>query len=124
MGFVGYLFMAGKSPKLCLSAKLNMILLNIDILEDAMKVTQRQLDSLNQRIQMELNHQPLNSLNGTIVEMLLTQHRKVIEQYNEENQQTQVLKRRFANEVEKGKHQGIISVDSKGISVMKSPNAK
>merc|ERR1711933_205148 len=90
-----------------------------DVLEDTMKVTQRELDSLNQRIQTELDHRPLAPLNGSIVDILLTQHRKVMEQFNREFQETKSLKMRFVKEVEKGKMAGIISVDSNGISVMK-----
>eukprot|EP01084_Bolivina_argentea_P239656 402768_1 len=101
-------------------AELLILLTNIDIVSDAIKVTKKELDELNTRISTELSHKPYQQYESKLVNALLLQHQKVLNQYNSEHQLLESLKTKLTVELEKQLNAGIISLDDNGkISIAK-----
>ena len=99
------------TPTVASKLKINIMLTNIDILEETMKVTQKEIDALNERIDLEFNRRPLTQLQSDLLDIYLKQHRNTLSQYKKEYKLFTKLKMKLALEVEKGVNAGTISID-------------
>ena len=114
MWFFSVKWMAAENKTFASAAELTILLTNIGILEDSLKITQKQLDELNTRIENELNAKPFNSYHVKLLNILLDQHKIVINQFNDEIKLKTDFKTRFANELEKKLSAKAMSMDANG----------
>merc|ERR1712154_446240 len=76
-----------------------------------MEITQRELTSLNKRIESETSREPLTSFQTDLVDLLLTRHRAVVQQYNDESELCMSLKRKVSETIEREARRGNVRVD-------------
>ena len=96
------------------AAELIILLTNIDILEDKLKITRRHLNGLNERIKGELKREPFTFYEINLLNLLLNQHQIVVNQYNEEYTLLTDLQMKLAEEINQQIMAKRISIDQNG----------
>eukprot|EP01083_Nonionella_stella_P298605 1013477_1 len=100
---------------------LTILYASIDLLREELKITERELTGLAERITTELcSAQSYTEFQSQLVDILLAHHRQILEQYKNEQNLQMVLYLKLFKVIERGRMKGTLSTANKRISMNKS----
>eukprot|EP01084_Bolivina_argentea_P220001 372939_1 len=97
---------------------LTILYASIDLLREELKITERELTGLAERITTELcSAQSYTEFQSQLVDILLAHHRQILEQYKNEQNLQMVLYLKLFKVIERGRMKGTLSTANKRISM-------